>query len=424
MKDTKLIPPNHEYLELSYVHETATGKGLNSHIIMQINKNNPNVMEVTEGRTGIRVGRNRPYTYRLPANKWNTFYTSKIQKGYIVTKSEKMEKKQITSSGISVDGKSYRLTKEPDVDEVISILLNSVNKVISENYQTSVEDISDEMLELGEKCLKSISDNKQMSVAEFNNKLKLLYAAIPRRIDILYKCLAKTTADFNGIADREWGLYDVIKSQVRGSQVICKMKTIPESFGLTWRTVDANEEKYIKSLMGSSAKLYKRAFKITNCKTENAFNDFCKKENLSNSNDIQHLFHGSRTQNFFSIITNGLAINPSGVITNGKMFGYGTYFANKAKKSLGYASIKGSCWANGSDNTGFLGIYKVATGKPYDVFNAQSDLTYDLLQKRCPGAHSVWAHAGKSLLNDEIIVYKNEQSTIEYFVQVELTERD
>lgn len=60
-----------------------------------------------------------------------------------------MEKKQITSSGISVDGKSYRLTKEPDVDEVISILLNSVNKVISENYQTSVEDISDEMLELG-----------------------------------------------------------------------------------------------------------------------------------------------------------------------------------------------------------------------------------------------------------------------------------
>ena len=185
MKDTKLIPPNHEYLELSYVHETATGKGLNSHIIMQINKNNPNVMEVTEGRTGIRVGRNRPYTYRLPADKWNTFYTSKIQKGYIVTKSEKMEKKQITSSGISVDGKSYRLTKEPDVDEVISILLNSVNKVISENYQTSVEDMSDEMLELGEKCLKSISDNKQMSVAEFNNKLKLLYAAIPRRIDIL-----------------------------------------------------------------------------------------------------------------------------------------------------------------------------------------------------------------------------------------------
>ena len=63
------------------------------------------------------------------------------------------------------------------------------------------------------------------------------------------------------------------------------------------------------------------------------------------------------------------------------MFGYGTYFANKAKKSLGYASIKGSCWANGSDNTGFLGIYKVATGKPYDVFNAQSDLTYDYYRK-------------------------------------------
>ena len=42
--------PNHEYLELNYVAETATGKGNNQQIIMQVNANNKNVFDVTEGR--------------------------------------------------------------------------------------------------------------------------------------------------------------------------------------------------------------------------------------------------------------------------------------------------------------------------------------------------------------------------------------
>lgn len=129
------------------------------------------------------------------------------------------------------------------------------------------------------------------------------------------------------------------------------------------------------------------------------------------------MFHGSRSEYFWSIITNGLTINPSGVITNGKMFGLGTYFANKARKSMGYTSTHGSYWAHGDESVGYLGIFQVATGKTYDVEHSESDLTWNILQQRAPGAHCTFAHAGRSLCNDEIIIYQDCQSTIEYLVE-------
>lgn len=51
------------------------------------------------------------------------------------------------------------------------------------------------------------------------------------------------------------------------------------------------------------------------------------------------------------------------------MFGYGTYFATKAQKSLGYTSLKGSCWASGDSSYAFMGLYDVAYGKPYDAYS-------------------------------------------------------
>lgn len=414
--------PNHEYLELNYVAETATGKGNNQQIIMQVNANNKNVFDVTEGRIGIRIGRNRPRTYSLPMTNWDSFYLSKVNRGWLLTKTQKMEKKKITKKGLSFNGGTYAQTGIFSVDSIITKLLSYANKVISDNYSTSVEDISDEMLEYGNSILTELAKNHDsMSIAEFNNKLKVLYAAIPRRMDNLSKHLAKRKIEFVDIIDKEQELFDIVYSQVRSNSNLAKYDTMPtvlQAYGLEWRPVSNEEETKIKKLMGENAKQYKNAWRIINKKTEKAFNEYCAKENLSDENNgISHLFHGSRSENFWSIITNGLTINPVGVVTNGKMFGLGTYFANKAKKSMGYTSSSGSYWTHGSEAIGYLGIFKVATGKTYDVTSAESDLTYNVLQQRCPGAHCTFAHAGHSLCNDEIIVYQDQQSTIEYFVE-------
>ena len=55
-------------------------------------------------------------------------------------------------------------------------------------------------------------------------------------------------------------------------------------------------------------------------------------------------------------------IRPSGAIHTGSMFGDGIYFANKAQKSIGYSSLRGSYWTNGGSNKGYLALFDVHVG--------------------------------------------------------------
>ena len=133
------------------------------------------------------------------------------------------------------------------------------------------------------------------------------------------------------------------------------------------------------------------------------------------------LFHGSRNENWWSIIQTGLILRPTNAIINGKMFGYGIYYAPKARKSLGYTSLNGSYWTKGHSSSGFMALMDVAYGKPYDVYSFDSkyyNFNYDALQRNCPGANCLHAHEGNMLRNDEIIIYKEEQSTIKYLVEL------
>ena len=71
---------------------------------------------------------------------------------------------------------------------------------------------------------------------------------------------------------------------------------------------------------------------------EKKFKKYVKDRNIS---EIKSLWHGSRNENWLSIVENGLLLHPNAVIT-GKMFGNGIYFASNAKKSWGYTS--GGFW--------------------------------------------------------------------------------
>lgn len=143
-----------------------------------------------------------------------------------------------------------------------------------------------------------------------------------------------------------------------------------------------------------------------------------------NKENIKHkklLFHGSRSENWWSIVNTGLVLRPNAIIT-GKMFGNGIYLSNDADKSLGYTSLGGSRWANGNESSGFMGIYDIAYGKPYDVYSFDGvyyNFDYNKLQQKYPGANCLHAHGGTGMLRkDEIVVYKEEQLTIKYLVEL------
>ena len=144
------------------------------------------------------------------------------------------------------------------------------------------------------------------------------------------------------------------------------------------------------------------------------FLSFCSKEHLSENHGVDYLFHGSKHQNWWSILTNGLTTNPIGVVITGKAYGQGTYFAPDAIKSLGYTSKADAKYGGGHESTGFMAIYKVATGNRYDGrLGTDGQLNWEKLQKIQPGAHCTWAECRYSGFQmDEVIVYRNEQSTI------------
>lgn len=414
---------NKEYIELGFVKESA-GRGVNSQVIMEAIGGGE--FRLTEGRVGIKIGRLKPRSFTFPMERWDEILSKKLRQGYMVTKNRKMERKEVKKSGILYAGENFATIQDTGVREIFGRLCRFADNAIQENFTITIDDISDEMLSLGKEILGGLAtEYEKMSVTEFNSKLKILYAAIPRRIDNLSKLLANRKAQFRDIISQEQDLYDILYSQVRQNSLSANAgvnKDVLCYLGLEWRCASDEEEQMLKNKLGSESGRFVQAWRITNQKTEAAFEKYCQSEHLTEPDGISHLFHGSRNENFFSIITNGLTINPTGVVITGKAYGNGTYFAPAAVKSMGYTSRSGSKWASGNSPTGFLGVYKVATGKRYNGKNGcDSSLNYRKLQEICPGAHCTWAEARCSgFMMDEVIVYQDQQSAIEYLVEVGL----
>ena len=413
------MAPNTTYLEFNYVKETPTGRGINTRFIME--NLGTGEFRCTEGNVGIRAGRHKPKIYERPMEEWEDTFDRLSRKGFLLTKTEKMEKKKIQTGGMSLNGENFAPLLDQEVAAFVNLLTSYANQLMEESYTVSVEMISNEMISLAEDILNTLATGYEtMSVADFNNKLKILYAAIPRRIDNLSKVIAHMPSDMRDIVAKEQELFDVMVSQIRSAGIASNStgRTILDAFGIDINRVTDSEEAYIKRRMGQQADRYRRAFRVRNLRTEANFDAYCKKEQLAENAGIDHLFHGSRSENFWSIITNGLTINPVGVVITGKAYGNGTYFAPNAIKSMGYTSSSGSKWANGTEKVGYLGIYKVATGKRYSPHGCDTSLTWKKLQEKCPGAHCTWAEARYSgFMMDEVIVYQDCQSTVEYLVE-------
>jgi poly [ADP-ribose] polymerase 2/3/4 len=129
--------------------------------------------------------------------------------------------------------------------------------------------------------------------------------------------------------------------------------------------------------------------------------------------NTQEFFHGSQNANLLSIMLGGLIIPPvsAGHVT-GRMFGNGIYGANSSTKSLNYSVGGWSGRRNTFKNT-FLLRCKFAMGKTYEVGSSKT-------QGAPSGYHSISALARLgSLYNDEFIVYKLEQCTVTYLIELE-----
>lgn len=364
-------------------------------------------------------------TSSYPISQWNKKKNEKLKKGYV----DQTELMRGLTTKIEQPQNEYLPIEITSVAELTELLQSYARQKVRENYLVKTTAVTQDMVDEAQRILGELVN--ETDTESFNQKLLSLFSVIPRRMSNVASYTARDCAGFANIIQREQDLLDAMRGQVVQNSVevisdpnVKHNCTVLDALGISVEPVDELAEIYLKSMLGSCADRYVRAWRVTNHATQKRFDEFVKENNITKTMD---LFHGSRNENWWNILQTGLMLRPTNVVFTGSLYGHGIYFAPKAQKSLGYTSVRGSYWAHGSDNCGFMAVMDTAYGTPFDVYDSGSQyysLDYEGLQKLSPGATCLHAHAGASLghtstlKNDEIIYYKEAQMTIKYLIQL------
>jgi poly [ADP-ribose] polymerase len=369
-----------------------------------------------------RVDATKTTTY-YPMSKWNTQISSKLKKGY--QDITDLKKDLVEEISATHPESPYKEIENAAVKAIVEKLQSLARETIQKNYTVKASAVTQDMVDAAQKIIDALA-NLCSTVEEFNDNLLKLFTVIPRKMSNVRDYLANDTADFAKIISKEQDLLDVMRGQIYVKPenepvetVEKKQQTILEELGLEMEETDADDVALIKTLMNESAGKFRKAWRVKNLKTQERFDKFVADNNI---NDTRLLFHGSRSENWFSIIKTGLMIRPSNAIYTGSMFSDGIYFAPKCQKSIGYTSLSGSYWAHGGNNVAYMALFEVAYGTPYVVYQHDSScyhLNYDVLQNKNPKCNCLHAKADKGMLrNDEIVFYRNDQMTIKYLIEI------
>lgn len=356
-----------------------------------------------------------------PSSSFESIYRKKVNEGY--TDQTDLHEDIVS---LSDDG-NYKAIENRDVCSLVDLLRTYANEVIRKSYSISSKNVTNAMIEAAKEKINQLYTVS--SLEQFNEILLELFSIIPRKMKRVDDYIAKDVSEFKKILSDEEDLLDTMSGQVtqnsRHSKATANTnssnKTILEENGLEIRPCTEAELEQIRKFLGteSQGKL-KRAFYVKNIETEEKFDMYCKKHKISRR-DVKFLYHGSRNQNWWNILIQGLMLKPNKkVIRTGSMFGNGLYFAPRAKKSIGYTSLSGSYWTKGDANTGFLAVYKVAYKNPLTVYSWNSSYsTFNKMDMKAHGKDALFASKEQGMLvNDELIVYDEHQATIRYLLEL------
>ena len=345
-------------------------------------------------------GKFRSVTYE-PDLYWVRYY-EKLSKGYI------------DQSEILLANKEEKQTKpttasftHPLYEELYSYAKKQVDTLLINPAQITARQIQE--------C-RTIwnSLGTETSLNGFNRLLEKLIVLSPRRRrplqDDVKMYFASSNSDFKRIIDFEDGLISSLESKYYGEQNALTHNSLPIIADAT----KGMRDRILSTLPDDIARRVDAIYNVVDTNRRQIFDLYCEERNITN---IKKLWHGSRNENWLSIIKNGLLLNPNAIIT-GKMFGNGIYFAPNPKKSYGYTSCQGTYWANGSSSVGFMGLYDTAVGDPYYPTThgglRNGDEMVKIHKKDCLYALS----QNTGLYNDEVVFYNEAAICLSYLVKI------
>lgn len=397
-------------VKLIMVTEKNNNKFYNMH------DNDDGTFTVTWGRVGTA---GKPTTY--PISKWNSTYKSKIAKGY----------QDVTSNTRKVS--TYKEVSDAEINQILNSFLENSRQYVSKFTDTGV--ISDIAAQEAQACINRMAKNMDIPNPDknvlntFNKDLIKLFEIIPRKIKDVRSAIAQTLDERDYHIKKEQSLLDNLIALSKTAPTTSGTMTVEEAFGFTLSKCSQADIDFIKQRLaedGFTKFKFSRAWKINNASREAGFEEYLENNHLTNTKDnVKFYWHGTGTENVFSIMANGLLIKPANAYHCGSAYGDGIYNAPNADKASGYTSIAGSAWRSGSSKVAFMFLNAVIMGKQYDVkdnyetYNGIKiyNLDGDKFSSADLGYHSVYAHAGGYLKRDEAIVYNQNQVACRYLVE-------
>jgi len=387
-----------------------------------------------------RVGETGKITILKPG-EFDSVYKEKIgpRKNYTDQTELLVETEVISSTPAASGPVKQTAIKNSFIKRLFDELMGYANKSIQTNYKVSQEAVTEAQVNAAQALVDEISSEIKLNanIKSINDKLLRLYSIIPRKMRDVHYHLISSVSDKRALEtaqklieseqstlDTMAGQVKLIKQQREAAKASDGVVTKePEevdmltTMGLKVSQADQKDIDLVKKMMGPNANQVRNVYCVINTKTQKVYDSQVK----SASNKKTELFwHGSRNENWFNIIQTGLLIRPSCAAHCGSMFGDGIYGANKAQKSIGYTSLRGSYWSNGSDSKAYLALFDFHVGNQKDITHHNSDCyTINKSKLAKEGYDSVYAHGGADLRNDEFIVYDANQVTIKYLIEIQ-----
>jgi poly [ADP-ribose] polymerase len=387
----------------------------NNNKFYNMNDNGDGTFTVEWGRVGVTSS-----TTVYPISKWDRMYKNKTKKGYKDVSEIYVEE--------SEDGEDFAGIKNHAISRLVITLQNYANKSVSSNYLVTSDNVTQKQVDEAQALVDALATLKADDPEPVNDLLLEIYSIIPRRMaNVKYHLFGDmsrigsfTDENVKRLITNEQATLDVMAGQVSTNtktKVKDSKKTLLDAMGLAIEPVDDNDMANIEIMMGPNWRQFKRAFKVINVGTQNRFDEWLQRVAHKN---VKLFWHGSRNENWWSILDSGLLIRPSNAVRTGAMFGNGIYFADKAQKSIGYSSLRGSYWTGGTSNTGFLALFQVHTGNWLHAKRHESwmySLNESKLKSKGP-YDSLFAEGGYDLRNNEYIIYNLSQCTVKYLVEL------
>lgn len=373
------------------------------------------MVRASYGRMGQMKGQlfgERSYDY--PLSMFWIKYFEKLSKGYVDRSDVYLDESKGKDNAPKSPVKEAVSKSENAASVSLFTKLKRLAKKAVERAQVKVP-ITQAILDYSHKAIEKMKFAK--TVEEFNNILLDLVSVLQRPVATgdgtgVKRLMAQTDRDFQRIISREEDLIQAMEGTFYGNAPASTRDGFSKYGIEVYEATQKQKEQVLFHLSDSLKGKVKRVYRVIPHAQQEAFNEYLRTHKIK---QVKQLWHGSRNQNWLSIMVNSLKLRPDAIIT-GKMFGDGIYFAPSSMKSWNYTSYRGTSWAGGTDDIAYMGLYATAYGIPYDVHDWSPSTDYKS-EMKTHGANCLHAHKGSALRNDEIVYYSEEAMVLNYIVE-------